>query len=278
MTKSTKRHFNHDDGHTEDDWELGLSDDITVGNERRPTRTYDTVTDVYPEDQPLRRGTGGGRGHGGSDEPTEKQQGFLRKLVTEAGGSYAEVESSLRDKGLWTRKGASEAIDAMLALAKVRKATEQADNRRPNRYAGRCVRCGGWVEAEAGYLAKDANGKWAADHKGDCPAKVERAAKVEPPEGIHRLGEDILKVQVAVHGSGNLYAKRLVIEGDHGSWVYEGRSAAFHKLSADTLMSLEDAKEFGALYGFCCNCGKTLTDETSIEAGIGPVCAKRFAS
>ena len=33
-------------------------------------------------------------------------------------------------------------------------------------------------------------------------------------------------------------------------------------------MSLADAKAFGALYGCCCNCGATLTDETSIEAGI----------
>jgi hypothetical protein len=42
-------------------------------------------------------------------------------------------------------------------------------------------------------------------------------------------------------------------------------------------MTLDQAKAFGALYGACCNCGKTLTDERSIEAGIGPVCARKFA-
>lgn len=40
---------------------------------------------------------------------------------------------------------------------------------RRNKYAANCVRCGGRVAAEAGLLVKDAAGKWAADHIGDCP-------------------------------------------------------------------------------------------------------------
>jgi hypothetical protein len=40
-------------------------------------------------------------------------------------------------------------------------------------------------------------------------------------------------------------------------------------------MSAEQAAEFGALYGICCNCGRDLTDETSIFHGYGPVCAAR---
>ena len=48
-------------------------------------------------------------------------------------------------------------------------------------------------------------------------------SSAEPPEGIHRTSEgEIYKVQVAHHGSGNLYAKRLVIlqtsEQPTGSW------------------------------------------------------------
>jgi hypothetical protein len=27
--------------------------------------------------------------------------------------------------------------------------------------------------------------------------------------------------------------------------------------------------------GFCCRCGRTLTDPASIESGIGPICAGR---
>jgi hypothetical protein len=48
-----------------------------------------------------------------------------------------------------------------------------------------------------------------------------------------------------------------------------------YKLTSADRMTLEDAKEFGALYGTCCVCGRLLTNEVSIEAGIGPVCGKR---
>jgi hypothetical protein len=41
-------------------------------------------------------------------------------------------------------------------------------------------------------------------------------------------------------------------------------------------MSLEDGKKYGKLYGVCCVCGRVLTDENSIQAGIGPVCANKF--
>jgi hypothetical protein len=100
----------------------------------------------------------------------------------------------------------------------------------------------------------------------------------EPPEGIHYVldGEGsitIYKVQRAVQGSGRLYAKRLVGE----QWAYEGRRP-FPFLSEATLLDLETARKYGHLYGVCGVCGRTLTDEKSIEQGIGPVCIKRFAA
>lgn len=122
-------------------------------------------------------------------------------------------------------------------------------------------------------------------------------AKVEPVtgelEGMHRLDGEIYKVQRAVHGSGNLYAKHLVLS-DQGCSLGCGHVACGHddptrysvtftyapgviyRLSEDSRMSLDEAKEFGSLYGTCMVCGRTLTNEESIEAGIGPVCAQRF--
>lgn len=94
-------------------------------------------------------------------------------------------------------------------------------------------------------------------------------------EGMHRLDGHIYKVQVAVHGSGNLYAKKLV-RGEDDTWSFEYESGAIRRLSDATLMSLEDAKEFGALYGVCCVCGRILTNEASIADGIGPICAGKF--
>lgn len=39
---------------------------------------------------------------------------------------------------------------------------------------------------------------------------------------------------------------------------------------------LETAKKYGRLSGRCCSCGRDLTNEASIEAGIGPICARKF--
>ena len=122
------------------------------------------------------------------------------------------------------------------------------------------------------------------------PRKVEakEAPKGEATEGMHKVGDRIFKVQRAVHGSGNLYAKELVlverdrVEIEDGVWhdftavQFEYAPGAMRLLSADTKMTLEEAKQFGALYGTCCACGRTLTNEDSIAAGIGPVCAGKF--
>ena len=39
---------------------------------------------------------------------------------------------------------------------------------------------------------------------------------------------------------------------------------------------LQTAMKYGKLAGRCCSCGRELTDDRSIEAGIGPVCAEKF--
>lgn len=116
-------------------------------------------------------------------------------------------------------------------------------------------------------------------------AKAEgRTAKGDPPEGFHVLDDQVFKVQRAVHGSSNLYAKRLLLEhadelrGREGKleWEYVGRRGAFQRLSEATLLTREKAVELGHLYGVCCRCGATLTREESIERGMGPVCFNKW--
>lgn len=105
-------------------------------------------------------------------------------------------------------------------------------------------------------------------------SKREEPTRKTIEEGMYRDADGtIFKVQKAVHGSGRLYAKRLVQVGE--SWKFEYDKGAVYRLTSDDRMTLEQAKEFGALYGTCCVCGRTLTDERSIEAGIGPVCGGR---
>lgn len=88
-------------------------------------------------------------------------------------------------------------------------------------------------------------------------------------EGMYKVGTDVYKVQAAVNGSGRLYAKKLVGQ----TFVYS--PGAMKVLRPEHKMTLEQAKEWGLLYGTCCVCGRTLTDERSIAAGIGPVCANK---
>ncbi len=86
-------------------------------------------------------------------------------------------------------------------------------------------------------------------------------------------------------GKRHLYAKKLVEIGgrrltETGSHVqidFEYAPGAIRTLSENMRMPFSKAKELGVLYGRCINCGRFLKDAKSVEAGIGPVCAKAFA-
>lgn len=96
-----------------------------------------------------------------------------------------------------------------------------------------------------------------------------------PDAGIYRRDGIIFKVYKTVHGAGKMCAKELILDGSgKPEWKYRG--LAYKLVSAGDRMTLDEAKEFGAIYGVCCVCGRTLTKEESIEAGIGPVCAEKI--
>lgn len=118
---------------------------------------------------------------------------------------------------------------------------------------------------------------------GEKPAR-RNAPEIEA-DGMYRNPEtgEIFKVQVAVHGSGKLYAKKLVkldepeIKlGKEAHYEFVMARGAVMTLKPEWRLTREDAAEFGHLYGCCVRCGATLTDEASIERGIGPQCAASF--
>lgn len=93
-------------------------------------------------------------------------------------------------------------------------------------------------------------------------------------EGFWELPDGrICKVQIAVHGSGKPYAK--VLDTVSGGFDYAPGLVNEVRRNG-TRLTLDRAKELGHLYGMCIRCGATLTDESSIEAGIGPICASKF--
>ena len=83
--------------------------------------------------------------------------------------------------------------------------------------------------------------------------------------------EMVIKVQTSPE-TGRQYAKVL----DGTSWVYSPGSLRHVRDGDAEPLTLDKAKELGQLYGVCVRCGRALTDEKSIEAGIGPICAGKF--
>lgn len=57
---------------------------------------------------------------------------------------------------------------------------------------------------------------------------------------------------------------------------FEHAPGALRLLTADMRMTIDEAMEWGKLYGSCCRCGLTLTDEGSIADGVGPICKNKI--
>ncbi|QOC56182.1 hypothetical protein SEA_MADI_37 [Gordonia phage Madi] len=124
-------------------------------------------------------------------------------------------------------------------------------------------------------------GKRMPDHwKGEPVAKATSGRSPESvEEGIYATPPGIYyKVYRSVHGMnpGQLITKVLVVKDGSGKWEYRGKRPLREIAAEGKLLSLEEAKAFGKMYGFCIRCGRTLTDEGSIAAGIGPICAGKF--
>jgi hypothetical protein len=116
-----------------------------------------------------------------------------------------------------------------------------------------------------------------------CGVHPSGSVPAELPAGIYLLGEDIYKVQRAVHGSGRMYAKIF----DLATGQFTMAPGAVRRLRPEQMIDRQQAVILGRrisrnqtfeLYGCCFICGRTLTDEESIELGIGPVCASRLAA
>jgi len=129
-------------------------------------------------------------------------------------------------------------------------------------------------QIDAVLASRDRETQWAQEREAKRAIVATPASDAVTEDGMYLDAEGVIwKVQAAkASGSGNLYAKRL--DPADGSFTYT--PGAIRRLRASQRMTLEQAKRFGALYGFCIRCGRTLTDEYSIANGIGKVCAGRL--
>lgn len=111
-----------------------------------------------------------------------------------------------------------------------------------------------------------------------APEVTQRTKHTPLTDGIYVTDDGrTIKVQEARTGNGHLYAK--IMDTD-GSFRFVsglvGQLASMFQHSKAHKMTLDEAAKYGALYGKCIECGRTLTDENSIAAGIGPICAQKF--
>jgi hypothetical protein len=119
-----------------------------------------------------------------------------------------------------------------------------------------------------------------------APAPTTGEALAEVTEGLYATPNGLIfKVQVAHHGSGQLYAKQLVeleeprlVRGKTATHGFVYVPGAIKRLRPEWKMSLEDAMAWGKLYGSCCRCGIILTEDSSIERGLGRICYGKLAA
>lgn len=194
-----------------------------------------------------------------STPASEKSVTFLRKLVAERYPSASEeYVASVIAEG---QARVSKAIKKLLDLPKVAPAPAV----RTNRYPGKCEECGTTVEAEAGVLAKTDDGQWEVAHKaGECPVS-------EYPFPVGRYAVE--------NEAGDL---RFYVASTEGFFVQasdelhpvptSARNAVIAKIAEDPEGA---SRQYGRSIGRCGRCNRTLTDETSRLAGLGPVCASK---
>lgn len=115
----------------------------------------------------------------------------------------------------------------------------------------------------------------ATDHPRSAPTEAPRLAPQPAPgapvhDGWYTVDGGIWKVQWNRERT-RLYAKRL----DGTDWVYVPGGLPL-VAARGVPLTLAEAEAYGKLYGICAVCGATLTNEQSIERGIGPICAGRL--
>jgi hypothetical protein len=144
---------------------------------------------------------------------------------------------------------------------------------RTNRFAGVCVRCGGEVEAEAGTCAK-VDGRWVVDHVGECPAPSDVDSVPAGHYAIASEGENDLMFVRVDRNAGYPVRIKMIVGGHPDTTIpakrVKGILARIIEAGVEAAAVL-----YGHELGQCCRCNRTLTDETSRAAGIGPECAKK---
>jgi hypothetical protein len=148
---------------------------------------------------------------------------------------------------------------------------------RSNKYSGKCGTCGNHVAEGAGRIEK-IGGKWTTFHlAGECTTADTVTPVGQPGVGLYQHDDGLVR-KLYMTQNDRLACKLLHVHGTTGSFQYEkgGTRTVSNALAAGTahVMTQDEAAAFGRQHSFCCNCALDLTDDRSLAAGYGPVCAE----
>jgi hypothetical protein len=107
-----------------------------------------------------------------------------------------------------------------------------------------------------------------------CPRVSTKSEKVAAEAGFYILNDTVYRVQPS-KSTGNLYAKALVTH-EFGKATWEYAQGMVYRLANAEKLTVAQASHMGHAFGVCMVCGRTLTAQESVEAGIGPICAGRL--
>jgi hypothetical protein len=122
------------------------------------------------------------------------------------------------------------------------------------------------------HLVNKREASWLISELKACE-KINPGSGVEISPGFY-VAPDETVYEVCKSARGFTYAKRLVPKGKRATFTYA--PGAIKGCADWKPLTVEVAGAMGRKFGFCCICGRTLTNPESVEAGIGPVCGGRL--
>lgn len=231
-----------------------------------------------------------------ANRASDKQIAFIESLLSERDrtderhAAECETIEMLISTGQMNKKAASASIELLLSIPKKGAAAPapaepgaRPEGARDNRYDATCSLCGQRCDSGTGWIVKGDRG-WITTHNScpEAPAPEAPAAELpdasEVPAGFYAIastGDNDLAFYRIDRPTEGAYAGRvfvkMMIGGHPDSNV---RYAAVPGILARIAEAGADAagQLYAAEFTRCYRCNRTLTDEESRAAGLGPIC------
>lgn len=188
---------------------------------------------------------------------TEKQVNYLASLLTKHGLGTAKIITA------YGKREISPVINFLKATT-------------PGHATPQELKEFGLIAAPDGASLGEGKPRDYTDPKALIAKRIERFNSDSLEAGIYLFQDQIFKVQRAIYGSNHMYAK-LLVKGENGAKSgFQRAPGAIRNLRPEHKMTLDQAKQFGKIYGCCVRCGRILTKESSIDQFMGDWCASQF--